>query len=160
MSCVQIVRRDATPCPSKLLSEWDEKVDLGRKDDFCQPTLIWCFGLVVWCSAKVAVSIILSDFFNIEKTQAGTFFSLASKHFCQYFSKTNFLGQIRVKSPNKKNDQSKCNNFFVNFCRTVVKCGRSCFWHMCAHGITFFLLTLPLLLVLCHSVMDRRRQAK
>ena len=34
MSRVQIVRRDATPCPSKLLSEWDEKVDLERKDDF------------------------------------------------------------------------------------------------------------------------------
>ena len=49
-------------------------LELGEQQIHNQPTLIWCFGLVVWCSAKVAVSIILSDFFNIEKTQAGTSF--------------------------------------------------------------------------------------
>ena len=41
---------------------------------YTQPTLIWCFGLVVWCSAKVAFSRLFSVFFHI-KNQAGNFFS-------------------------------------------------------------------------------------
>ena len=64
------------------------------------PYLVFWLGGLVFCKSCSFYNFI--RFFQHRKNSGRNFFSLASKHFCQYFSKTNFLGQIRVKSPNKK----------------------------------------------------------